>query len=56
MPHTNSAKPRYLVGGYLVGCGTSFLGVALIDVSAVQFQHVVAMACAALATGGAMWQ
>jgi CBS-domain-containing membrane protein len=59
MPHTNSARPRYLVGGYvvgmIVGCSASVMGCVFIGLAADEFQHILAIAFAAAATGGAMF-
>ncbi len=59
MPHVNSASPRYLVGGYLVGVaiGTTASLVAgwLVAAAPAPLQHGIPIAGAALATGLAIF-
>lgn len=58
MPHVESARPRYLVGGVLVGtlvgCGMSVLG-GLVAASVGAEYDATSIAFAALATGMAMF-
>ncbi|MFT5446276.1 MAG: CBS-domain-containing membrane protein [Gammaproteobacteria bacterium] len=59
MPHTDSSKPRYLLGGYVIGtvigCAASLLGAELLVLSPPQLQHLLSIALAATATGCAMF-
>lgn len=54
MPHTERSKPRYLIGGYVVGtlagCTLSLISTRLIDLSFAD-PRVIQVCCAALALG-----
>jgi CBS-domain-containing membrane protein len=58
MPHVESAQPRYMIGGYLVGtvsgCGMSLLGAAVASTGVIE-PDTCMIAAGALATGAAIF-